>query len=375
MSLAKYIHDYYDVEYDNPIFLYLYECSLKYLTKTISASVFHKRIKKVITSKSVKVFRLKLIENGYFLLNVKMFILHACSFKRFKTWNVEDKYEEFEILGKDKVYLKKFFYDKELNQHTKAITFQLGGKNKLPCLMYLKELCTKIILSADTKLKPLINNLVWTKLKFLIQSGSLDIETVKSEIKAKMVQTFYWLSPFKKSNIQHWVMSLIKPIKNHTINMINFHTTKKRVRMVEENGIYTVVEKSIDGMENEDKSKYFTDHGETHEQIENKLTVKQLLKRYGITERRIKAFKVMSGVYDEAFTSWLKNKGYIAPNSNMDNTDFQEQTSYSLFLKLVSKFVKMKWAYFKRLIQKLKFELENPVKEDINEYYLYYRTA
>jgi hypothetical protein len=231
----------------------------------------------------------------------------------------------------------------------------LGGRKEIPTIASLKTTLIRVMEMAEIKLRPLINNLLWTKLKFLIQCGSVDFESVKGELKAKVIQTFYWLAPYRKESINHWVMSMIKPIKNYAVNLINFYTTKKRTRMTEENGEYKVIEIPIDSLDNSDSVS--PELIQNTESLENKITVTQIIRRYGITTKRITAFKLMSGVYDENFTAWLKDKKYVGANSHLDNTDFQEQTSNEMFLRLVAKFVKLKWSYFKTLILRIKERL------------------
>jgi hypothetical protein len=358
-SLAKFISDYFEVPCGSKDFLYIYSSSLKYLTKTITAGTMHKRIK-TVTNKSVKVFRLQLVNVGYYLLNVKMWLIHSYANKRNPKWNGRAELDSMGIMKYDKLYLPQFVSDPELRSQVKAMMFQLGGKVGIPTIKSLKETLIKVVQLAEVKLKPLINNLLWTKLKFLVQCGSLDFESVKGELKAKMIQTFYWLAPYRKESINHWVMSMIKPIKNHAINLINFHTTQKRTRMIEENGVYKVVETSVDSVE-EDR---LGDMGAVVEDIESKIVAQQLIDRYGITAKRITAFKLMAGVYDEKFTTWLKEHQYISNNSNFDNTDFQEQVRNKFFLKLVARYVKLNWLYFKNLILSIRFRLQEGGTDD-----------
>jgi hypothetical protein len=351
-SLAKYISNYFEVNFGSAEFLYIYSSSLKYLTKAITAGELHKRVK-TITNKSVKVYRLQLVNEGYYLLNVKMWLIHAYANKKNCSWDGLAELKAMGIMKNDRKYLPMFIEDPELKAQVSAVMFQLGGRLSIPTISKLKGLLVSVMELADVKLRPLINNLLWTKLKFLVQCGSLDFESVKSELKAKMIQTFYWLAPYKKESVNHWVMSMIKPIKHHAINLINFHTTQKRTRMIEEDGVYRVVETSMDSIEEDTLG----DSGRMSTNLEAKLIAQQLIDRYGITEKRIRAFRLMAGVYDEQFTEWLRCNKYISGNSNFDNTDFQEQVRNKFFLKLVARYVKLSWTYFKNLIAKIRERL------------------
>jgi hypothetical protein len=359
-SLSKYIHEYFDVEYGSTEFMHIYGCSLKYLTRAITAGDLHKRLKRV-SVKSIKVYRMQLVNEGYYLLNVKMWIIHAYANKRNNKWDPQTELETMGIMKRDRMYLPLFTKDVELRDQVQAITFQLGGRSEIPTISALKELLVKVMLLAEVKLKPLINNLLWTKLKFLIQCGSVDFESVKCELKAKMIQTFYWLAPYKKADINHWVMSMIKPVKNFAINLIKFYTTQKRTRMILEDGVYRVLEVSISMIsdENSDNENLISDNRQTQISVEKQILAEQLIKRYGITQKRSKAFRLLSGVYDIGFTSWLRRKKHISANSNFDNTDFQEQTDNTIFLRLVAKFVGLKWAYFRKLILRIRKNFRN----------------
>lgn len=353
-SLATFVSDYFGVECGSKQFLHIYGCSLKYLTKTISAGEFHKRLKK-ISDESIKTYRLELTNSGYYLLNVKMWLIQSYANKRNPKWNPNLRLISMKILNRDKKYLPMFLNDSELRDQVKAIVFQLGGSKFIPSISTLKKLLVDVMQWAEVKLKPLINNILWTKLRFLIQCGSIDIDSIRCELKTKIVQTFYWLAPYRKENINHWVMSMIKPIKNYVINLINFHTTKKRNKMVEEeDGRYRNVDVPIDLVANES----LTDDGIMTEKLENTIVVNQLLRRYGVTKKRIKAFKLMSGIYDLDFTNWLRSNRHISKNSNFDNTDFQEQTRNESFLRVISEYVKLEWVYFKRIILHMRKKLE-----------------
>lgn len=356
-SLASYIHEYFDTEYGSDSFCYIYECSLKYLVKAISASTFHKRLKS-ITDKSVKVFRLGLISEGYYILNLKLFLVRVYALKRTEGWNIKHELRDIHLMKKDRLYISRFFNCPEIIAKVKEIITQIGGKKYLPTIAELKDLCIRIVKFTEKKLRPLINNLISTKLKFLIECGSIDTETVRCEFKTKMIQIFYWVSPYRKENLNHWAMSMIKPIKNHAINLINFYVTKKRARMYEENGVYKVMETSVTRIDDEtDLSNLLTDEGETKQMLETNLAIQQVVNKYCITEKRSRAFKIMSGVYDEEFTSWLKTNGHLPHNSTMDNSDLQDRSPVEKFLKLVSKFVQIKWEFFKLLLKSVRESL------------------
>jgi hypothetical protein len=282
-----------------------------------------------------------------------MWLIHSYANARNLKWDAEEALRAMDIMKRDRLYLPMFTRDPELRAQVKVITAQLGGKSEIPTIEGLKNLLVKVMLMAEQKLKPLINNLLWTKLKFLIECGSLDIEAARGDFKAKIIQTFYQQAPYKKSSILHWVMSMIKPIKNHAVNLIKFYTTQKRVRMIEEDGVYKVIETSMDAVEEDSLG----DSGETSASIEAKILADQVMKRYGITARRVKAFKLLSGTYDPGFTQWLKSNDFISAGSNYDNTDLQEQIKPRSFLKLVAKFVGVKWFYFKKLILRIQQNL------------------
>jgi hypothetical protein len=351
-SLSKYIADYFGIKMGSPEFIQTYGDSLKYLTKTITASELHKRLKKIST-RSIKVYHLHIVNEGYYLLNVKMWLIHSYANARNSKWDGDVELKAMDIMKRDRMYLPMFTQDSELRAQVKNIMAQLGVRSEIPTIAQLKALLVRVMAMAEVKLKPLINNLLWTKLKFLIECGSLDIESARGDFKAKIIQTFYQQAPYRKESILHWVMSMIKPIKNHAINLIKFYTTKKRVRMIEEDGVYKVVEVSMDTLE-EDK---LGDLGAVSLDIETKIMANQVYVRYGITQKRIKAFKLLSGTYDEGFTQWLRDEKHINANSNFDNTDFQEQVKNKVYLRLVSAYVGVKWFHFKKLLGHIKRKL------------------
>ena len=356
-SLAKYVHDYFTVEYGSKTFNLIYDNCLKYLIRAINASEFHKRLKR-ISDKSIKDFRLGLVEDGYYILNVKLFVIHGCAFKRQKSWDTEQVMVDMGIRRKDRPYLAGILYDKELCNHVNVISSQLGGKQNIPSIEQQKALCAEVLQLADEKFQPLFNKLVWSKLRFLIQSGSIDADSVTCDLKARMVQQFYLLSPYRKESVNHWVMTLIKPIQNFALNIIEFHTTQKRARMYEDQGAYKVLDTSIDNLEKEvDKYLEFSDQHTTRINLETKISLNQVVERYGITAKRSRAIKLMTGTYDHEFTEWLKVNGYLLRKSNADNTDFQEECEGTIFLKVVAKFVKIKWIHFRELIAKMRYAL------------------
>jgi hypothetical protein len=318
----------------------------------MSASRFHKLVK-CISSRSIKDFRLGLTNIGYYILNLKMYVLHSIA-------KTVDKTLSDTIRKKDKQYAVFFFKDKMLKTTVKMLKAQF---KVLPSLNEIKVLLVKVSAMADVKLKPLINNIVWRRLKFLSYSNSIDLESIRAELKAKLVQSFYWLMPYKKETVYHWVMTMIKPLKNHAINLVNFYTTKKRVRMYEDHeGKYKVKEISIDAILSDENREgmQLSDGNEYKVNVENKVALKQVYDRFAITSKRILAFKLLSGTFDGEFTQWLRANKYISGLSNMDNTDYQDKEDPMLFLRLVAAFVGIRWDHFYRMITRIRSSLVEP---------------
>jgi hypothetical protein len=272
-------------------------------------------------------------------------------------------YRIHEIKASDKPHLERLvFTDKVIRQYVKGVVKDFGGKKHVPTIFKVKETLGEIM----EKVKRKITSIVARKLRFIATSNAFDMEDLRFELMSKMVQAYYWMIPSNKT-LHHWVMTMIKTLKNQSLNMINYFNAKKRARMTRaEDGSFVLSEISSNfstssddqdvkfQVENMDISDSFREEMELH------VTTKQILARYATTAKRSKILKLMMGLFDKEFSAWLRTNRYIT--RGMDNSDFQEIVSPGKFLKAVRLFVRMELMVFKKFISRLKSAI-SPVKE------------
>lgn len=352
-SLAKLICVYFDTTKDTKDFSFIYLNSIKYLLRSISASEFHKRIK-TVSKKSIKKFRLQITASGYCLLNLKLYVINAVAFRKSKGFNLKESYTQYGIRSWDRQCLDSVYRDKEIVACVKAYSKEFGGKKNLPCLKSVADTLAVVMSRISKKLY----STVFRKLRFIAKSGPLDLVDLRTELQAQLIQSYYWMIPQCKSE-DHWVMTMLKTLKNLSVNLINYWTAKKRARMVRaDNGDFIFLETSenIQADSNEDfkiESAEVSDSFRTD--MELTITTKQLITKFATTEKKSMILKLMMGVFDVQFTEWLKKNKLIS--NSLDNTDYQEQASRKDFFRSLASYIRISESKMLMILEKLKYAI------------------
>jgi hypothetical protein len=348
-SLAKLICVYFDIPSTSKEFEFVYLNSVKYLIRAISASEYHKRVK-TVSKRSVKKFRLQITSSGYYILNLKLHVINAVAFRRRKDFSLELCCATHEILKRDVKALEGHYSNRELVSAVARISKEFGGKKHLPSIVGVKRTLAVIMKRIERK----IYSVIYTKLRFIANSGHLDKHDLKIELQAQIIQSYYWMIPQNKSE-DHWVMTMLKTLKNLSINFINYWNAKKRARMVRlDTGEFIHVEttENIKVASNDDvKIEDTTACDLFRESMELSITTKQLIQQFATTAKKSTIIKLMMGIYDLDFTEWLKKRKHIS--FTMDNTDYQEQVSHKKFRSILAVYVRISDEKMNTIVKKL----------------------
>lgn len=189
---------------------------------------------------------------------------------------------------------------------------------------------------------------VYTKLRFVVNSENSTLKDFHSDVTCKVLRAYYQKIPTKVSDAE--VLNYLRSAgSKHVINLIKFHTTDKRQRMVNtgKDSFGTNKFELVCESENqhrvmgEDGQEYsyegITNNVSTDEvrKVESSIVYERLLSRY--TGRKRSALEIMAGHHNENFNEFLREKGSLKDDD--DHTDYQRRVGHKTFLHTLADYL------------------------------------
>ena len=320
--------------------------AIRYITGACGAFDFQRNAKPYLknTDVSAKVFRLRLVEDGYIITRFKFAAISMC-FLPVTTSSVNKVREDFELERNDAVLLRKAFRTRKWRSELKA-TPRIG---ELSADKYSREGLDRYTADLEDITKeivPHIRQLTHRKLRFLVNSENMEYGDFHNELQCKAVMAYYTEVPSVKSKA-HLTNTLRTACNNYCNNIIDAWTSKKRQRMtndgddgfggykfgmnvVSENQIMASVDGSLVTFEE------LAGEDDNARQSFNALNYRKVVMKLGKTPLRRKLIETMSGEFCPKFTDYLQVTGKI--RGDKDNTDFIETASQGSILDAVSEY-------------------------------------
>jgi hypothetical protein len=332
MTLARLIrHNLGCVEFQKVHYL-----SVLYLLHAVNASKFNREFKTLVPGVSAKDFRLKLANSGHCSITLKLMVLEMVANRRNKKY--------VQPCNEDAVLISDYVGRKELTAVVKQIIDLYGGRDNLPTKETLDVKLAQVLKAVEGNMR----NTVYRRLRFVCKAHSSELSDMVSDIRAKVIQAYYWQSPNNWS-LEHHVRSAHTVIKNTAIFLIEHHTFKKRARMIrDEEGNFKLMEAVADDPQ-ELVSQVDT---QFYEGIDTSIAAKQLISKFATSNRKALALKFMMGIPDAKFTHWLRKKNRVSKHG--DNTTYQDAVASSEFLVTVSEYLKVSPEKFMKFVLNLR---------------------
>lgn len=345
-SLSKLICKHYDLPTDSSQFKTVYRASLRYLIRAMDSREFQATLVKV-TGVTKRDFRLALTNSGYYTLNLKMHVITSASCKADPKL-VAASLATHKILKADRVALAHFYADGVIRKHVLMIKREFGGT--IPTMAQIQSRLAWLLSRLDRHM----NGIVFKRMRFIVGSTDLDYADLKVELKAKLIQTYYWTMPRNRS-VAHLVASTTQSLNNTAVNMIQYYTAGKRARIVRnEKMMFEYVEVGFDTSTKDSghgdplpHKELAVDH--SHLSLEGKIAVQQLVANFAVTAKKSLILKLFMGIHDSEFTEFLRDNRLIGKVE--DNTDFQEAVPQSEFIQKVAEFAEVTRKFIRKFLE------------------------
>lgn len=346
-SLTKIISTKLGMKIDSVEFNCVYEFTLSYLTKGLTAFEYQKRIKSYIHKQdmSAKVFRLYLLKSKYTSFVLKLFILRLVELP-VRDFNATcDLAAEFKIKISDVRRIHKVW-----TQNLKFRTRIREWYSQLPPETILSVVLLEQHFSSDIFpiIAKRIKSVTYRKLRFIARSSNLDLADLQNELSIKAIQIFYREFPSIKS-VAHVINYIARAIENTAINIIHEATSLKKGRivctgvdshsdrvfsllMVSENQMPTLNATGLTPYSIQDQ-----EANDTLVSLDNEICISTILSKYNIRSKKHRLLLILMGTVDEQFTLWLRSRKVL--KSHEDNSDLQERLTPHQFRKLLSQFL------------------------------------
>lgn len=363
MSLSSYILENLELVKPNDEFLSVLAETALYLVQVNTAFEYQNAIRDICHKMSPKLFRLGLIRNAYFLLNVKLFVLHLAKTRGATKADARAYAKEFGISKDDQKYLFKLYeqvpwFGKELRKVTKTVEWDHLNLTEIKA--DFDDVFPSVIKYVRSK--------VYKKLAFISRSTNTDFKDLVQDVMVKVLHSYYKLVPTNKT-LLYITNYLKRSANNHIVNIIKAETTKKRGRLVNvgdnknnepqfnllcvsENQARKVVDD--DGNElsltsdSEDESNSFA-------KFEVMFSIDELLKSVRVGSKKHRFLLIILGFEDREFTEFLRERKIAKPTE--DNSDVQERTSVSEFNELIAEHLSVKVLKLTDYLNKVKTQL------------------
>lgn len=354
-----------DVHYDTQEFYRMYAETLLYLTNAVDAFSYQNKIRQFVVEGSAKTFRLGLIGNRDFVLNLKLFTMAMCRTK-YSPATFNHMIEEFSVDRDDArivaLLLKECsWFRADLLRSMQKVSVT-NPTLQMPNLQHI----LKVSLNDVTKY---IKFIVYKKLRFLAKANNEQLEDFHSEVLMKVCSAFYKMVPIvdDKCTITYVTNFLKRAAHNHVINMIKKGTSQKRGRLInvgiDKDGIrqfsmlcvsHNQIPTTMDSEGNllvPDSP----DEAQSPAKFELSFSISELLTRFREGSKKHQVLQILLGKEHVDFTAFLRKNKIIRQHE--DNVDYQEQVSVSDFNATIAAFIDITGKQLASFLDDVKFQL------------------
>lgn len=317
-----------------------YNISMLYCVRYYDAFEFQSHMKTLLTKNSIressKMFRCALVDDSYFILNLKLFVAEYC----IKGYDHKvDRSEILESIAKYNIDRADFVLLLRMlsNKSNERIIKRQFKTYTLESLVTPLEAKNEFGAMYDTVMG-YCRNITFRKLTFIVNSNNMTPQDMHLELMYKAVKTYYSMLPTHKEPL-HIINYVKRAVHNHAMNIIKKYKFAKRDRLqstIGSNGEYsfsmiTVSENQMRIANDDDNdigslcalSGSCIEVGYDLYDIES--TIKKILKIYKNKPRRL--LQLIIGDYDADFTNFLKKKRKVTKNTDntaLYNTNIEE---------------------------------------------------
>jgi hypothetical protein len=267
---------------------------VKHLLNITSYIQFSRELQKYLKVPTIKVLRNTMLENFDIIIKLKFALLHCLRLKSptdeklievFKFYGVTNHARLLEGLRLHKVF-------------TKAQIIARGIKTPLESEKDVVNRCGTMLES----IKEYLSKFVGRKHQFLVKSFSEPVKDILGDLNVKAIKTFYKLVPFLSP--EHVKNSILRALHNNGINIIKYHTAKRRTRMIkDEKGGFQLMTISVDhkaysegDQEDSDNSAgaiFKSVHDPAFKKLEYDLSIDSLMTKHGGQPRKRRVLELL----------------------------------------------------------------------------------
>ena len=346
------------IEPDSDQAVYVFAESVLYLIGATGAFEFQRHIKKYCKNRSAKVFRLRLRENRYTNLDVKLFMFgldrHGATSQKAKRLARDHGLflRDYKLLWL--LYSTNSWFKASVHGHVKHVL----RKEAVPSYDSIHEAFDRVYPSVFKYIK----HITYTKLRFLVKSNNSTLQDYHSELSIKLVQSFYALVPIQLSEA-HLVNYLKRIMHNHAMNMIKSGTTQKRGRLIssdaDTNGgrKYNMLCLSQNQMAltAEGEAQDVDGVDDSASVFELRFSISEVLDGLKLKSRKYRFLSILLGHEDKEFSQWLVSNSHC--HKHEDNVDVQHRVGPAAYTKLISEFLRIPKRHVDTFFKSLKLQL------------------
>lgn len=346
MNLHTFIKNELHLPLNSPKARVFVQDTIRYICGASDANTYQRKLKVIVSDMklpvSAKVLRLTMMENSYFLLNIKFFAFNMLM--RTKRKDTINRYAlNFEVEPRDVELIVSsitgsFRRDVLENRRFDDITLEMVDIGSI-------EKVREEFNSFYTDLKNHARFKVYKKLRFLINSENLEFSDFQNDLMFNAVCAYYKMVPTTKTML-HRVNYLRSSINNRATNIISERTADKRRRMDNEGtddfGAYKFALNCVSENQLNVNSESGEEIGlesiggvvELDTRILDELNMEGMLRTYGTTDTRRRIIQIMYGEYEPRFSRYLANRGVI--KGGEDCSDFVHRNQLKTIVRRLS---------------------------------------
>ena len=350
------------LDFNSPDHMTVVRGIVSYLCGVDSAYELQRQLKPVFAELDVpfspQVFRLELIEKGYFILNIKFMALNLCLSPP-TVENVHQFCNDFDVMKNDAVLLRRCFEDNKWRKAMRRSERMQGVKKAHVSVDCLDAAKVDMHNRYDILMKH-IRSLCYKRLRFLVSSENSEFSDFHGELFYKAVREYYRMIPTHKPEA-HILNSLRLACTNHAKNIIDAKTTNKRRRLYNEGsdgfGGYTFNLKVLS-----ENQAFLVDDGDTvsyestlnsesidrYKTVMTQINFERLVQNLGISSVRRRALLIVAGHEDRRFTRFLRDRGVITVEE--DCTDFVHRCGFNSVVARLSEHLRVKEDRLRRFL-------------------------
>lgn len=301
--------------------------TLAYLMKVVPVKELNAVIRDVYGSKVSTITYRESIKTGYLLKNVKLW-LWWCAHKKLNPEAAEAAMRSFKVLPDDWPLARILFRSK----YASAVR-SLTRKHSCHDLRKFERILAGII--DNPEINTYIAKYVHRKLRFICQSGAVDLDDIQCEL--KYLAYFSMLMQYPKvHSLLHFENIFKGAVQKFGVNLIKHYTTQGRQSMVRlSDGTFSSLKVSLHAAEGsffQDQAAQVGSSGDPFDELEgpnhaqdDKIIAHSLLA--AAKGKRFKFLMLLTGCFNTRFTNWLIANGRCqCPNDELFDRCMSEDT-------------------------------------------------